>query len=109
MAKEKLLRQYKTGFYDYHFNWIDERGSCIGFNSVWAPNKREAVKLAKKMEAKAGWKWYNGTEYVNVPARVTTGGHCFYDKGMYVHTSSMYRATMSESRTMDQIAWALTN
>jgi len=109
MAKEKLLRHARTGFYDYHFNWIDESGLTVGFNSVWAPNKREAVKLAKAMENPAHWAWYNGTEYITVPAEVTTGGHCFYNKGMYIDKSTFYRATSSESRAMDKIAWALTN
>lgn len=108
MAKGKLLRHAKTGFYDYQFNWVNERGFSVGFNSVWAPNKREAVKLAKKMEKKAGWHWYNGKEYVAVKEQVTTGGHCYYFDGMYVDPKSMYRATLEQSRAMDRLSWMMT-
>lgn len=108
MAKGKLLRQYGTGFYNYQFNWIDCDGHTTGFNSVWAPNKREAVKLAKKMETKAGWRWYNGKEYVTVPAEVTTGGHSFYNKGMYVDPKSMYKATAKDRDAMDRLSWMMT-
>ena len=103
MAKEKLLRQYGTGFYNYQFNWVNERGISNGFNDVWAPNKREAVKLAKAMESKAGWRWYNGTEYVSVKKEVTTGGHCFYHEGMYVNVKSMYKATAKEAAAMNRL------
>ena len=48
----KLLKNSK-GEYNYHFNWIDEDGIVCGFNDVWATNKRDAVKLAKKMEKPA--------------------------------------------------------
>ena len=108
MAKEKLMRQYKTGFYNYQFLWMDESGINIGFNDVWAPNKREAVKKAKAMENPAHWAWYNGETYVTVPAKVTTGGHCFYNKGMYVDVKSMYKATYTEARTMDRLGHSLT-
>lgn len=108
MAKEKLLRHARTGFYEYQFLWVDETGCNTGFNSVWAPNKREAKRLAKKMESKAGWRWYNGTEYVPVKKPVTTGGHCYYNKGMYLDVKSMYRATMSQSRAMDRLANMMT-
>lgn len=108
MAKEKLLRQYKTGFYNYQFLWKDETGYNNGFNSVWAPNKREAVKLAKKMESKAGWKWYNGNEYVRVAKQPKSEGHSFYDKGMYVDVKTMYKATQSQSSAMDRLGHELT-
>ena len=107
MAKAKLLKNAR-GEYNYQFNWVDERGITCGFNSVWAPNKREAKRLAKKMESKAGWRWYNGTEYVPVKEPVTTGGHCYYNKGMYLDVKSMYRATMSQSRAMDRLAHMMT-
>lgn len=108
MAREKLLRHARTGFYDYQFLWVNEKGINVGFNSVWAPNKREAIKLAKAMESKAGWRWYNGTEYVPVKEPVTTGGHCYYNEGMYLDVKSMYRATMSQSREMDRLSWMMT-
>ena len=103
-----LLKNVR-GEYNYQFNWIDCNGHTTGFNDVWAANKREAVKKAKAMEDPAHWAWYNGTKYITVPAEVTTGGHCFYNKGMYIDKSTFYRATSSESRAMDKIAWALTN
>ena len=37
-----LLKNNK-GEYNYHFNWIDCNGHTVGFNDVWASNKREAV------------------------------------------------------------------
>ena len=108
MAKGKLLRQYGTGFYNYQFKWVNENGITNGFNSVWAPNKREAVKLAKKMESHAGWRWHNGKEYVPVKAEVTTGGHCFYHDGMYVDPKSMYKATAKQRDEMDRLSWMMT-
>ena len=108
MAKEKLLRQYGTGFYNYQFTWMNERGITNGFNDVWAPNKREAIKLAKAMETKAGWRWYNGTEYVPVKKQVTTDGHSFYHDGMYVNVKSMYRATAKQAAAMDRLGNSMT-
>ena len=102
-----LLKNNK-GEYKYQFNWIDCNGHTTGFNSVWASNKREAVKKAKEMENPAHWAWYNGNTYVTVPAEVTTGGHCFYNKGMYVKVSSMYKATRKQSDDMDRIGWMMT-
>lgn len=107
MAKAKLLKNVH-GHYNYQFNWIDETGTTCGFNSVWAPNKREAKRLAKAMESKAGWRWNNGTEYVPVKKQVTTGGHCFYNKGMYLDVKSMYKATAKERDAMDRLSWMMT-
>ena len=107
MAREKLLKNSR-GEYNYHFNWIDCDGHTTGFNDVWATNKRDAVKKAKAMERKAGWSWYNGQTYVTVPAEVTTGGHCFYNKGMYVDVKSMYKATRKQADRMNEIGWMLT-
>jgi hypothetical protein len=102
-----LLKNHK-GEYKYQFNWMDCDGRVTGFNSVWAANKREAVKKAKAMENPAHWAWYNGSKYVTVPAEVTTGGHCFYNKGMYVKVDSMYKATREQSDAMDRIGWMMT-
>jgi hypothetical protein len=102
-----LLKNHK-GEYKYQFNWMDCDGRVNGFNSVWASNKREAVKKAKAMENPAHWAWYNGKTYVTVPAEVTTGGHCFYNKGMYVKVDSMYKATLEQSNAMDRLGWMMT-
>lgn len=102
-----LLKNVR-GEYNYQFNWIDETGMTVGFNSVWASNKREAVKKAKAMENPAHWAWYNGTKYITVPAEVTTGGHCFYNKGMYVDVKSMYKATAKQRDAMDLLSWQMT-
>jgi len=97
------------GHYKYQFNWMDCDGTIVGFNSVWAPNKREAKKLAKAMENPAHWAWYNGETYITVPAEVTTGGHCFYNKGMYLNVDSMYKATREQSDAMDLLAFQMTH
>ena len=102
-----LLKNFK-GEYNYQFNWIDETGMTVGFNDVWASNKREAVKKAKAMENPAHWAWYNGKTYVTVPAEVTTGGHCFYNKGMYVDVKSMYKATAKQADAMNRLGWMMT-
>ena len=102
-----LLKNHK-GEYNYQFNWIDCDGMTTGFNSVWASNKREAVKKAKAMEDPAHWAWYNGKTYVTVPAEVTTGGHCFYNKGMYLDVKSMYKATAKQRDAMDLLSWQMT-
>jgi len=102
-----LLKNVR-GEYNYQFNWIDETGMTVGFNSVWASNKREAVKLAKAMESPAHWAWYNGKTYITVPAEVTTGGHCFYNKGMYVDVKSMYKATAKQADDMNRLGWMMT-
>ena len=107
MAKAKLLRN-KAGHFNYQFNWIDCDGKTTGFNSVWAANKREAKRLAKAMENPAHWAWYNGSKYVTVPAEVTTGGHCFYNKGMYLDVKSMYKATRKQSDDMDLLSYMMT-
>ena len=101
-----LLKNIK-GEYNYQFNWVDEDGRTVGFNDVWATNKRSAVKKARAMENPAHWAWYNGKTYVTVEAEVTTGGHCFYNKGMYVDVSSMYKATAKQADTMNRIGWEL--
>jgi len=95
--------------YNYQFNWMDCDGHSCGFNSVWAPNKREAVKLAKEMESPAHWAWFNGTTYITVPHEVTTGGHCFYNKGMYVDIKSMYKATAQQRDRMDRLGWMMSH
>jgi len=85
----KLLKNSK-GEYNYHFNWIDEDGSVCGFNDVWATNKRDAVKLAKKME---------------IPAEDYSWGRM---KGIFVEVKSMYKATPKQASSMDRIGWLLT-
>ena len=102
------LLKNNRGEYNYHFNWIDCDGHVCGFNDVWAPNKREAVKLAKAMENSAHWAWYNGTTYITVPEEVTTGGHCFWNKGMYVGVKSMYKATAKQADDMNRLGWMMT-
>ena len=103
-----LLKNFR-GEYNYQFNWMDKDGNVIGFNSVWASNKREAVKKAKAMETPAHWAWYNGKEYITVPEPITTGGHCYYNKGMYLKVDSMYRATAAQRDQMDQLSWMMAN
>ena len=103
-----LLKNH-LGEYNYQFNWMDCDGHSCGFNSVWAPNKREAVKLAKAMETPAHWAWFDGKTYITVPAEVTSGGHCFYNKGMYVNVESMYKATADQRDRMDRLSWMMSH
>lgn len=105
MAKAKLLKNAR-GEYNYQFNWVNETGITCGFNSVWAPNKREAKRLAKKMESKAGWRWYDGKKYV--PVKKQVAGDCFYFDGMYLDVKSMYKATAKERDDMDRLSWMMT-
>lgn len=121
MARQKLLKNVH-GHYNYQFNWIDCNGHTCGFNDVWAPNKREAVKLAKKMENKAHWSAYDQRvgKYVEVKEsdiKDTMGNfdynpavykHVFYNKGMYVDVKSMYKATAKERDAMDRLSWMMT-
>ena len=102
----KFIKNNK-GEYNYHFNWMDCNGSICGFNDVWAKNYYTAVKSALAMESKAHWGWYDGTEYVTVPEEVTTGGHCYYNKGMYVNLSTMRRATRKIADDMNRLGWMM--
>lgn len=99
MAKLKNSR----GEYNYQFNWVDCNGSTTGFNNVWAANKQAAVKKAKAMERPSHWSLYNGREYVTVPAEVTDGGHCYFNKGMYVDVKSMRKADRKLADAMDRL------
>jgi len=101
------LLKNTRGEYNYQFNWMDCNGHPTGFNDVWAKNKKEAIKKAKAMESPARWAWYNGTKYVEVPVEVTTGGHCFYNKGMYVDVESMYKATRKQADDMNRLGWMM--
>ena len=101
------LLKNTRGEYNYQFNWMDCNGHPTGFNDVWAKNKKEAIKKAKAMESPARWAWYNGTKYVEVPVEVTTGGHCFYNKGMYVDVKSMYKATRKQADDMNRLGWMM--
>jgi len=101
------LLKNTRGEYNYQFNWMDCNGHPTGFNDVWAKNKKEAIKKAKAMESPARWAWYNGTKYVEVPVEVTTGGHCFYNKGMYVDLESMYKATRKQADDMNRLGWMM--
>ena len=84
------LLKNSRGEYNYHFNWIDENGSTVGFNDVWAVNKREAKKLAKAMESPAkDYSW----------GRMT---------GMFVDVKSMYKATAEQADHMNRLGWMLT-
>ena len=82
--------QNAQGEWNYHFNWIDEDGHTVGFNSVWASSKREAIKRARAMES---------------PARDYSWGRM---KGMFLDTQSMYRATAKQARAMDRLGWMMT-
>ena len=84
-----LLKNTK-GEYNYQFNWIDENGSSVGFNDVWASNKREAIKRAKLRES---------------PAKDDEWGRF---TGMYVDVKSMYRATAKEAADMNRLGWMMT-
>ena len=84
------LLKNSRGEYNYHFNWIDENGSTVGFNDVWAVNKRQAKKLAKAMET---------------PAHDSKWGRM---SGMYVDIKSMYRATAKQAEAMDRLGWMMT-
>ncbi len=103
------LLKNNRGEFNYHFTWKDCNGHPCGFNDVWARDKRTAVDLALAMETKAHWSWYNGSKYVTVPEEVTTGGHCFYMKGLYVDLKSMHRASATEADEMNRIGWMMTN
>ena len=89
MAYEKLLKNSR-GEYNYHFNWIDETGMTVGFNDVWALNKREAIKKAKAMES---------------PAKDFEWGRM---KGMFLDPKSMYKATRSQADHMNRLGWMMT-
>ena len=110
MAKKGKLLKNSKGEYNYQFNWKDEHGKVTGFNDVWAPSKREAVKLAKAMEDKAHWALYDPAvgSYVVVPEHVNNGEHCFRNSGMYLKVDSMYRATQSEADSMNRLGWMMT-
>ena len=85
----KLLKNNK-GEYNYHFNWIDENGRNVGFNDVWATNKRDAVKKAKELESTAmDYSWGRF-------------------EGMYLDVSSMYKATAQQADAMNRLGWLLT-
>lgn len=78
------------GEYNYQFNWIDENGTTVGFNDVWAANKREAVKKAKAMESPAkDYSW----------GRMT---------GMFVDVKSMYKATAKQAAAMNRLGNMMT-
>lgn len=117
----KLLKNSR-GEYNYHFNWIDCNGRTCGFNDVWATNKREAVKKAKAMETKAGWRAYdvkvgNYVEVKESDVKDTMGNfdynpevykHVFFNEGMYVDVKSMYKATRTQADEMNRIGWMMT-
>jgi len=78
-----------------------------GFNNVWATNKRDAVKLAKKMEKQPRWSKYDEAtrQYVDVDAN-TKGA--MYVEAMLVHVPSMYKATAKQASDMDRLSWMMT-
>ena len=106
MTKEKLLKNSR-GEYNYQFNWVNEDGQVTGFNNVWATNKRDAVKLAKKMEHQPRWSKYDEVtrQYVDVDA--STPG-AMYVEAMLVHVPSMYKATRKAAESMDRLSWMMT-
>jgi len=108
MTNMALLKNHR-GEYNYQFLWMNESGSVTGFNNVWATNKRDAVKLVKKMETKAGWRKWTGTEYVSVPQpKSNVNGDHYYNEGMYLKPDSMYRATAKQASDMDRVSWMMT-
>lgn len=99
------LSRNSLGEYNYQFNWVDEDGRSTGFNDVWAPNKREAIKRVKKMEVKAHWALWDvkSKQYIRVDKEVKGEQHCFRMKGMYCDISSMYRANDEQRREMARL------
>jgi len=108
MAREKLFRN-QEGEYLYLFNWKDEDENTCGFNDIWAPNKREAVKRVKSHETKAHWSLYDETlrTYVTVPKEVFGESHCFRMKGMYADPTSMRRCKYSEYESQNRAGWMM--
>ena len=101
------LLKNSRGEYNYHFNWMNENGSVTGFNNVWATNKRDAVKLAKKMESQARWMVYDQEVRQYVPADANTEGAQYFE-AMLVKVDSMYKATQKQADAMDRISWMMT-
>lgn len=87
------MSKNEYGEYNYQFNWVDVDGVVIVFDNVWALNKKDAIKKAKKREIKSGWSLYSevANQYLSVPREIKGGGKCFYNKGKYVEVSSMKR------------------
>lgn len=106
MAYEKLLKNSR-GEYNYHFNWMNENGHVTGFNDVWATNKRDAVKLAKKMESQARWMVYDQEVRQYVPATADTAGATYFE-AMLVKVDSMYKATRKQADEMNRLGWMMT-
>ena len=106
MTNMALLKNLR-GEYNYQFNWVNEDGQVTGFNNVWATNKRDAVKLAKKMEYQPRWSKYDEAtrQYVDVDAN-TKGA--MYVEAMLVHVPSMYKATAKQASDMDRLSWMMT-
>jgi hypothetical protein len=96
------------GEYNYHFNWVNEKGHVTGFNDVWATNKREAIKLAKKMERQPRWSKWDETVRCYVDVDASTNG-ATYIEAMLVHVPSMYKATRKQADDMDRLGWMMTN
>lgn len=103
-----LLKNIK-GEYNYQFNWVDVKGNYVGFNDVWAANKKEAIKKAKEMETHARWCVYDPEvgKYVEVENKVDNGQHCFYNEGMYLDVKSMRKATREKADEMNRLGWML--
>ena len=101
-----LLKNYR-GEYNYHFYWVNENGHVTGFNDVWAFNKREAVKLAKKMEKQPRWIVYDevARKYVEVDA---SWPGAEYVEAMLVHVPSMYKATRKQADDRNRLSWMMT-
>jgi hypothetical protein len=94
------------GEYNYHFNWQNEKGHVTGFNDVWATNKREAIKLAKKMERQPRWSKWDETAGCYVDVDASTNG-AMYIEAMLVHVPSMYKATRKQAADMDRLSWMM--
>jgi hypothetical protein len=77
------LAKSSNGDYNYQFHFVDEKGHYCGFNDVWAPNKKEAIRLARLMES---------------PARDSQWGRL---KGLYVDVKSLKKATWEKITSMN--------
>ena len=86
---------------------MNEKGHVTGFNDVWATNKREAIKLAKKMERQPRWSKWDASAGCYVDADASTNG-AMYIEAMLVHVPSMYKATRKQADDMNRLGWMMT-
>ena len=91
------------GEYNYGFNWIDETGSPVGFNDVWAPNMKEARRKAKLRESKPKWITY---DIIDTKGVVSESKEWF--KGMLISPTSFKKLDYKTSSDRDRIGWLMT-